>query len=230
MSTTDRAESRTIPPLIDGERLDRATFHERYEAMPPDTRAQLIGGTVVMMSPMRFDHGDATYLLSGWLFVYTRGVRGLKASAASTVMLDDQAEPEPDLLLRVLPEYGGQIRAEGGYLAGAPELVIEVSRSTRRTDLGPKFADYERAGVLEYLVVALDPDEVHWFVRREDRFIRLTPDVDGVIASEAFPGLWLDTAALFADDDDALALAVERGKATPEYAAFAQALAARGAR
>src|SRR4029077_14689275 len=101
--------------------------------------------------------------------------------------LDDQAEPEPDLLLRVLPEYGGQIRAEGGYLAGAPELVIEVSRSTRRTDLGPKLADYERAGVLEYLVVTLDPDEVHWFVRRGGGFIRLTPDDEGVIASEAFP-------------------------------------------
>ncbi len=44
MSTIDRQRDRVIPPLRDGERLDRATFHERYEAMPPETRAELIGG------------------------------------------------------------------------------------------------------------------------------------------------------------------------------------------
>lgn len=41
MSTTER---RTLPPLVAGQRLDRATFHERYEAMPPDTWAELMGG------------------------------------------------------------------------------------------------------------------------------------------------------------------------------------------
>ena len=35
MSTIERREPVTVPPLIAGERLDRATFHERYEAMPP---------------------------------------------------------------------------------------------------------------------------------------------------------------------------------------------------
>ena len=51
MSPVDRTRTTTIPPLVDGERLDRATFHERYEAMPPRTRAELIGGVVVMASP-----------------------------------------------------------------------------------------------------------------------------------------------------------------------------------
>jgi hypothetical protein len=40
-----------LPPLVNGDHLDQKTFHERYEAMPPDVRAELIGGIVYMSSP-----------------------------------------------------------------------------------------------------------------------------------------------------------------------------------
>ena len=78
MSTIDRPSAGTVPPLVAGERLDRATFHERYEAMPPETRAELVGGVVYMPSPLRDDHGEIDNDLSGWLFHYkshTPGVR-----------------------------------------------------------------------------------------------------------------------------------------------------------
>ena len=31
--------------LIEGQRLDQTTFHALYEAMPPGTRAELVGGS-----------------------------------------------------------------------------------------------------------------------------------------------------------------------------------------
>jgi hypothetical protein len=43
MSTVDRPERKVLPPLVAGQRLDQPTFHERYEAMPPGTCAELIG-------------------------------------------------------------------------------------------------------------------------------------------------------------------------------------------
>ena len=46
MSTIDRPKPGTVPPLVAGQRLDRVTFHERYEAMPPSTRAELIGACI----------------------------------------------------------------------------------------------------------------------------------------------------------------------------------------
>lgn len=228
MSTIDHDRRRAAPPLVAGERLDRPTFHQRYEAMPPETRAELIGGVVVMMSPLRREHGETTYRLSGWLLQYSRKMPGLTGGDGSTLLLDDDAEPQPDLHLAVRPEFGGRTRVEDGYVAGAPELVIEVARSTRATDLGPKFLDYQRAGVLEYLVVTLDPDEVHWFARRGDRLVPLPPGDDGTYRSEVFPGLWLDPKALFSGDVDALLIMLERGKSTAEHAAFAAKLAARG--
>ena len=56
-------------------------------------------------------------------------------------------------MLWIPAELGGQVTIdERGYIRGAPELVVEIARSSRAFDLGPKKADYERAGVLEYLV------------------------------------------------------------------------------
>lgn len=38
--------------LVAGRRLDQPTYHALYEAMPPGTRAELIGGVVCMPSPV----------------------------------------------------------------------------------------------------------------------------------------------------------------------------------
>jgi Putative restriction endonuclease len=228
MSTIDRERSRVVAPLVAGERLDRATFQERYAAMPPGTWAELIGGVVVMPSPVGREHGNHEINLGTWANCYRVGLPGLYAGTNTTTLLDDQGVPQPDVQLHIDPTHGGQTRIEQGYVAGAPEFVAEVARSSRKTDLGPKLEDYRRAGVIEYLVVTLDPDEVHWFVRRGDRLVPHPPDTDGTYRSEVFPGLWLDPKALFADDLQTLLAVLDRGKATPEHAAFAARLAARG--
>jgi Uma2 family endonuclease len=103
---------------------------------------------------------------------------------------------------------------------------VEVARATRYVDLGPKLADYERAGVREYVVRALDPDEVLWHVLREGKLVPLPPGPDGLYRSEVFPGLWLDPQALLAGDRRRVRAALEQGLATPEHAAFVARLAA----
>jgi Uma2 family endonuclease len=226
MSTIERPKS---PPLEAGQRLDRATFHARYEAMPPGTRAELIGGVVYMPSPLGLDHSDSDGSTVYWLKHYQRSTPGVQALSNASLLLDDQAEPQPDVGLRIRPECGGQSRTEGKYIGGAPELVVEVTVTTRKVDLGPKFEDYRRAGVLEYIVVARDPDEVRWFVRRDDRLEPLPPGPDGVYRSEVFPGLWLDADALLIDDMDRLIATLEQGLATAVHAAFVARLAARRA-
>jgi Uma2 family endonuclease len=228
MSTIDRPTQTTLPPLEAGQKLDRATFHARYEAMPPSTRAELIGGVVYMPSPLRDGHGWISKTAGTWLNMYRRRVRGLRAAENASVFLDDAGETQPDVHLRMLQEFGGQTHVNADdYVVGAPELVLEVGWSSRKIDLGPKFEDYQRAGVLQYIFVGLKPDEVRWFVRRGDRLVPLAPGADGIFRSEVFPGLWLDPVALFADDIDALITTLERGKATPEHAEFVARLAAR---
>jgi Putative restriction endonuclease len=227
MSTVDRPQPRLLPPLEAGQRLDQPTFHERYAAMPEGTWAELVGGVVYQPSPNFGDCGEVGFDLSGWLGHYQRFTRGLKSYRTATTKLGGKSEVHPDIAIRIPEELGGLTRIVNGFITGPPELVIETGKRSRGYDLGPKKADYEKAGVLEYLFVGIEPDEVRWFVRREGKFEELTAGANGIYRSEVFPGLWLDPKALFAEDLNGLIAALERGLATGEHARFVAELAAR---
>jgi Uma2 family endonuclease len=219
MSTVEEVSPvKVLPPLRAGERLDQPTFHERYGAMPEGTWAELVGGVVYIPSPLRSEHGDYDEVSVMWTGTYRRSAKGLRGGRNATVILDVSGECQPDGPLRIPEELGGRTRIVAGYIVGPPELLIEISRSSRYYDLGEKKADYEREGVLEYVVFELDPDRVHWFIRRGDHFEELPPGPDGIYRSEVFPGLWLDPEAFYAQDIDRLVEVVEQGLTTPEHA------------
>ena len=229
MSTVDRPQTRVLPPLEAGQRLDQPAFHERYAAMPDSTRAELVGGFVFMASPLHDLHAETDRNLGGWLFHYKRFTPGVRSPNNATAILGPDVEVQPDSQLRIPEELGGNSRIVDGYVSGPAELIIEIGKSTRSHDLGPKKGDYEKAGVLEYLFVGIEPDEVRWFVRRDGAFQEMSAGEDGIYRSEVFPGLWLDPKALFEEDLNGLIAALERGLATPEHAAFVALLEARKA-
>ena len=216
------------PPraLVEGQRLDQPTFHALYEAMPPGTRAELINGVVLMPSPVGPPHGRANLPTVMWLGFYQARTPGVEALVDTSTALGLKSEPQPDALLRILTECGGRTQADQRFVHGVPELLVEVAHTSRYADLGPKFDDYERVGVLEYIVHAIDPDEVLWFVMRKGRFVDLEPGPDGIYRSEVFPGLWLDPQALLLGDTRRLRAVIETGCATPEHAEFVARLAA----
>lgn len=220
-----------IPPvtsLVEGMRLDQPTFHALYEATPPGFRAELIDGVVrVMSSPVSYFHGRSHRSSIVWLSYYEENTTGVEVLDNASAILGRRSEPQPDAILRILPEYGGQTRNEAGYIVGAPELVLEVAQSTRYVDLGPKRDDYQRAGVQEYIVLAANPDELLWFGREDGALIPRHPGEDGLLRSIVFPGLWLDPQALIRGDTKRLRQVVDRGLAAPEHAAFVARLAAR---
>ena len=226
MSTATPTGRVATPKLVEGDHLDQPEFHRRYEAMPPGFKAELIDGVVSMPSPVSDEHSDAHSVVIGWLIFYAMKTPGVKQSVDLTTILGSRSEPQPDAALRIRPESGGRTTRDRGFVRGAPEFVIEVAKSSRYVDLGPKLAEYARAGVAEYLVLALDPDQVYWFRQTEGALARVVPDPDGLYRSTSFPGLWLDPAALLSGDLVQLQHVVELGMATPEHAAFVARLAA----
>jgi Uma2 family endonuclease len=225
---SDRTTVVDLPrTLVEGQRLDQPTFHAIYEAMPPGTRAELINGVVFMPSPVSREHGKVHVPVIVWLDYYAEKTPGVEVLDNATTILGWKSEPQPDALLRILPECDGRTRNVKGFIQGPPELVVEVSKATRYVDLGPKRADYEQAGVLEYVVHALDPDEVVWFGQDQGVLNRKPVPSDGIYRSAAFPGLWLDPIALVNGDRQRLRAVLDLGCATPEHAAFVAQLAAR---
>lgn len=216
-----------VPPLINGDSLDQPTFHERYEAMPEGTRAELIGGVVFMHSPAKRPHSRNHGRIAMWLGRYEVATPGVEMHIDMSSLLGPEAEPQPDCCLLIAPEYGGQTTEKESWTVGVPELVVEVADSTESIDLHGKKADYLKAGVKEYVVVALRQGRVFWFVNSDEALADHAPDTDGIFRSRTFPGLWLDATALLAGDMIRVLAATEQGLATPEHAAFVAALTAR---
>jgi len=216
------------PPddLRNGDRLTQKEFHAIYETMPKHVKAELIGGIVYMASPMKLRHGRNQSPLGMVLFGYEDATPGTEHAEGATVILDKNNEPQPDHCLRILPEYGGRSdTSRKGYIEGAPEFLIEVSDSTRSLDLNAKKYEYEICGVLEYVVWDLRTPRLHWFDLTHGSALAI--DADGILRSFTYPGLWIDSAALFARKFRPLLATLDRGLATPEHAAFVADLAKR---
>ena len=219
-----------LPPLRAGDRLNQPTFHARYERMPKKVKAELVGGVVCMPSPLKANHGETHYGAILWLGTYQAATPGVRGADNATVILGEFSEPQPDVALRIVPESGGRCRLNAqGYLEGPPELLVEISVASTDYDLNAKRLDYESLGVREYLVVLPAEQRVVWWVRRDGGFVELTPAADGLYHSEAFPGLWLDAAALCRLDTTALLDGLRRGLASPEHTAFVASLRQRAA-
>ncbi len=219
-----------VPPLENGDRLTRAEFERRYQAMPENVRAELVEGVVAMASPVRCSgHGSEHFDLIGWLSAYKNATPGLIGADNATVRLDLDNEPQPDVCLLIDPARGGKAKINTeGYIEGAPELVAEVAASSVSLDLGPKLNAYRRNGVREYLVWRVQDGEIDWFIHREGRFDRLQPGDDGITRSEVYPGLWLDAHALIQGDLPRVHAVLHQGLATTEHQAFVSKLTAAG--
>src|SRR5713101_5825636 len=87
------------PPLENGDRLTRAEFERRYEAMPHVKKAELIEGVVYMPSPARIKHhAGPQSILVNWLGHYAAYTRGVEVGDNATVRLDLDNEPQPDVV------------------------------------------------------------------------------------------------------------------------------------
>ena len=215
-----------IPPLGNGDRLSRAEFERRYDAMPHLRKAELIEGIVYMPSPVRLRlHGRPHGHLNWWLTSYEARTPGVVLGDNSTVRLDLDNEPQPDVLLLVDPALGGQARISADdYVEGAPELVAEIAASSASYDSNAKLNAYRRNGVREYIVWRVLDGEIDWHILREGIYDDLPLDEDGIYRSEVFPGLWLDPKALIRGDLTTVENVLRKGLASPAHAVLLEKL------
>jgi Uma2 family endonuclease len=180
-------------------------------------------------SPIHYDkHADPHFGIIGWLAAYCAATPGVKGGDNATLRLDLENEVQPDVVLRLTPEVGGQsFVTDDDYLEGVPELIVEISVSSASYDLYDKRRAYARNGLPEYLVIQTYEQRVDWFVLREGVYESLEADADGILRSQIFPGLWLQSAALWSGDLAALLAALQEGLASPEHTAFIEQLKAR---
>ncbi len=154
VAETDATVNGVPPQLENGERADQKTFHGWYETTPADFKAELIGGEVVVASPLKVNHSEYHAQCMLWLAHYALATPGTRARDNGTAILGPDSEPQPDGALVIDSACGGQSSINGdGYATGAPELIVEIANSSGAIGLHRKKQDYERAGAKEYVVV-----------------------------------------------------------------------------
>ena len=208
--------------MENGDRLSREEFERRYDSMPHIKKAELIDGIVFMPSPVRFNrHAEQHSWLNWWLTTFAGFTPGVRVGDNATTRLDPNNEPQPDNLLFIDTPLGGQAQIDAdGYVAGAPELIGEIAASSVSIDLGAKFSAYRKSGVREYIVWRVFDHALDWFILHQQDFVPLLPGADGILRSEQFPGLWLDSAALVSFNLPRHLEVVQRGLQSPEHQEF----------
>ncbi len=225
MTTTQNTEY-LMPILESGDRLTRNEFERRYQSMPHLKKAELIEGVVYVASPLRYRmHGQPHSDIMTWLGVYRAATPGIGLADNTTVRLDLDNEPQPDALLRIETEFGGQsFISVDDYVEGAPELIVEIASSSASYDLHDKLKVYRRSGVREYIVWRVIEGQLDWFYLQAGEYILLQRDGAGVIGSRIFPGLQLPVAALLAGNLAKVLAEVEKGIASEAHREFLKRL------
>jgi Uma2 family endonuclease len=216
-----------IPPLTNGDKLTRYEFERRYNAVSKLKKAELIEGIVyIMPAALRFrSHGQPHGRILTWLGNYEAMTPGVALGVEPTVRLDLDNEPQPDAVLIIIPEVGGQTRiSEDDYIEGPPELVVEIAASSVAIDLHGKKQAYRRNGVREYIVWQVLDEKLSWFSLQEGEYLELAPNEEGVLQSRVFPGLWLAVNELLTGNMQVVLNVLQTGLQSVEHADFIEKL------
>jgi Uma2 family endonuclease len=227
-SPADAEAETDLLELENGDRLTRAEFERRYDAMPHLKKAELIKGVVYVGSPVKHKkHSRPHSWAITWLGVYSAATPGTETGDNGSVRLDDENVPQPDAMLRMLTEYGGQsLEDEDDYLQGRPELVVEIASSSASYDLHDKKDVYGQFGALEYIVWRTRDRALDWFRLENNQYVRIELDAEGVIESRVFPGLRLAVPALLAGNLATVLAELQKGLASDAHRAFVERLQA----
>jgi Uma2 family endonuclease len=211
-------EELTYSELRNGDHLRRSEFHQAYLQMPKHYRAELLAGVVYEPSPVSWTHGETSVELIALVAHYAKRTPGIKVATDVTVILSDEDEVQPDIVLRIDKKFGGQSEVKNKYVQGAPELVAEIAYSSQAIDLHLKKKRYALAGVVEYVVVCLKPERIYWFDLRSER--ELFTDAESIVRSAVLPGLWIHKDALLELDTERTMQTLNQGLQSSEYAEF----------
>lgn len=120
-----------------------------------DDQVELIDGVIIKMAPTGRPHGRRTHRIAR---MFGRIVsEDVEISIQSTIRLNDQSAPEPDIALlnrRASLDEENIPRAEDIL------LVVEVAESSLRADRGPKARRYAQSGIPELWIFILADGEI----------------------------------------------------------------------
>ncbi len=169
-------------------------YHRMGEAgiLGGDSRVELIGGQIIVMSPIGEPHARCVNNYNEELMSIPG--RSWRVAVQNPIRLSDESEPVPDITL--VPR---------DYTVGVPTsehilLVIEVSDSTLTSDRRVKVPLYAAAGIPKVWITDLKGGRVICFSELRDGQYQLVTHVrpGEILSSRYLPALTLSVDAILA--------------------------------
>ncbi len=187
---------------IDSEEQLRKKF---YAEMTPEQKIEFIDGEVILHSPVRNRHLDATGLLARLLstFVDVQKLGTVKMEKCLCVFPRNDYEPD---IVFFNQEKAADLQPDTLKFP-IPDLVVEVlSSSTEKRDRGVKFEDYAAHGVGEYWIIDTDQQTVEQYLLENGDYDLKFKGASGDLVSKVVPGFSIPVVAVFDEAENLKAL------------------------
>jgi Uma2 family endonuclease len=179
--------STQAPPLAGARSISFEEYLEAYDGV----HAEWVDGRVLVMSPGNRSQSRLTRFLSAvlqhWAEAHDLGEVFVPPFA---LRLGNGVAREPDVFF-LRADRAGQVH--GTYVQAPADLVIEIlSPSSRGTDRGDKFYEYEEAGISEYWLIDPERSLVEAYrLGASGRYETHDLGESMVLTSDALPGMRL---------------------------------------
>jgi Uma2 family endonuclease len=184
---------RELGEILEAEKEKRRLF---FEQLREDQKAEFINGEVIVQSPVKLEHEEASSNLVVLLKAYV-DVHGLGyVSHEKLLICLTRNDYEPDICYFGAAKAASFKRRQMRF--PAPDLVVEVlSPSTERIDRVIKFEDFAAHGVDEYWIVDPHKRTIEQYLLDGPAYAAAFKGSSGKLKSRAIKGLELPVRAAF---------------------------------
>ncbi len=176
-----------------------------YEMLTEEMKAEFIDGEVVIHSPAKNKHIEATGFLYRLLSVYVDLYDLGSVKMEKALVKLSRNDFEPDVCF-----FNNEKTAafqKNTMLFPAPDFVIEVlSDSTEGRDRGIKFRDYALHNVAEYWIVDAEAEMIEQYFLEEGKYSLHVKTNGGSVSSQTVKGFMMPAGAAFNKEKNMSAL------------------------
>jgi Uma2 family endonuclease len=170
-----------------------------YNEITEQEKAEFIMGEIIVHSPVRIEHNEATGLLYKLLDTYVRIHKLGKVGFEKILTRLTRNDYEPDICF-----FGKEKTATfkpKQTIFPAPDFVVEIlSDSTAERDRGIKFLDYAAHQVAEYWIIDAEEGFIEQYFLKNGEYDLYQKLHEGEIESAVIEGFRIPVKAIFDED------------------------------
>ncbi len=170
-----------------------------YDELTPNVKAEFINGKVIMHSPVKLRHSQASDNLFSLLKIFVIKNKLGSIHHEKLLVKLTRNDYEPDICF-FKKEKSKHFEAEQ-MLFPAPDFIVEVlSPSTEKLDRTTKYEDYAAHGVEEYWIVSPEKQTVEQYFLTKTGYELNIKSKTGTIKSEAIGKFEMPVRAIFDEE------------------------------